>query len=549
MSKVLFIAVILSSFGLQIMAQQPSKVWVSDQGDGTYKNPVLHADYSDPDVCAVGDDFYMTASSFGSTPALPILHSKDLVNWELVNYAIKELEPMEFFNQAQHGKGVWAPTIRYHQGEYYIFWGDPDFGIYMVKTTNPLAEWSKPVMVKSGKGLIDPTPLWDEDGKAYLAYAWAGSRSKMNSIITVSEMNAEGTTVIGNPVLVFDGNDGVNHTVEGPKFYKRNGYYYLFAPAGGVATGWQLVLRSKNVFGPYESKIVMMQGDTDINGPHQGAWIDTNQGESWFIHFQDKDVYGRIIHLNPMKWVNDWPIIGVQKKGKEWGEPVSQYKKPNVGANYAIKTPAESDEFNSRNLGLQWQWHANYQDTFGFTSDLGYIRVYGHILSEDFVNFWEVPNLLLQKFPAEEFTATTKLKVSAKMDGQQSGLIVMGWDYCYIGVEKQGEDFVLRQGICKEAEQKTTEEEVTTLTLPASRKFEAGLHPNYERDIYLRVKVEKNGICSFYYSLNGKSFKPFGQEFKARQGKWIGAKVGLFSTTPHGKERGWVDADWFRIDK
>lgn len=549
MSKVLFIAVILSSFGLQIMAQQPSKVWVSDQGDGTYKNPVLHADYSDPDVCAVGDDFYMTASSFGSTPALPILHSKDLVNWELVNYAIKELEPMEFFNQAQHGKGVWAPTIRYHQGEYYIFWGDPDFGIYMVKTTNPLAEWSKPVMVKSGKGLIDPTPLWDEDGKAYLAYAWAGSRAKMNSIIVISEMNAEGTAVIGNPILVFDGNDGVNHTIEGPKFYKRNDYYYIFAPAGGVATGWQLVLRSKNVFGPYEPKIVMMQGDTDINGPHQGAWIDTNQGESWFIHFQDKDVYGRIIHLNPMKWVNDWPIIGVQKKGKEWGEPVSQYKKPNVGANYAIKTPAESDEFNSRNLGLQWQWHANYQDTFGFTSDLGYIRVYGHILSEDFVNFWEVPNLLLQKFPAEEFTATTKLKVSAKMDGQQSGLIVMGWDYCYIGVEKQGEDFVLRQVICKEAEQKTPEEEVTTLTLPASRKFEAGLHPNYERDIYLRVKVEKNGICSFYYSLNGKSFKPFGQEFKARQGKWIGAKVGLFSTTPHGKERGWVDADWFRIDK
>ena len=411
MSKVLFIAVILSSFGLQIMAQQPSKVWVSDQGDGTYKNPVLHADYSDPDVCAVGDDFYMTASSFGSTPALPILHSKDLVNWELVNYAIKELEPMEFFNQAQHGKGVWAPTIRYHQGEYYIFWGDPDFGIYMVKTTNPLAEWSKPVMVKSGKGLIDPTPLWDEDGKAYLAYAWAGSRAKMNSIIVISEMNAEGTAVIGNPILVFDGNDGVNHTIEGPKFYKRNDYYYIFAPAGGVATGWQLVLRSKNVFGPYEPKIVMMQGDTDINGPHQGAWIDTNQGESWFIHFQDKDVYGRIIHLNPMKWVNDWPIIGVQKKGKEWGEPVSQYKKPNVGANYAIKTPAESDEFNSRNLGLQWQWHANYQDTFGFTSDLGYIRVYGHILSEDFVNFWEVPNLLLQKFPAEEFTATTQLKV------------------------------------------------------------------------------------------------------------------------------------------
>lgn len=529
-------------------AQYVSKVWVADQGDGTYKNPVLHADYSDPDVCAVGDDFYMTASSFGSTPGLPILHSNDLVNWRLANYALQTIEPEAFYRLPQHGKGVWAPSIRYHDGEFYIYWGDPDFGIFMVKTKNPLGEWDKPILVKSGKGMIDPTPLWDDDGRLYLVHAWAGSRAAFNSVITVCELNAEGTKVISNPVLVFDGNDGINHTIEGPKFYKRNGYYYILAPAGGVATGWQVALRSRNVYGPYESKIVMAQGNTDINGPHQGAWVETHSGESWFIHFQDKAMYGRVIHLNPMKWVNDWPVIGMDEDGDGCGEPVACYRKPNVGRSYPTETPAESDEFNTRQLGLQWEWHANYQDTFGFTSDLGYLRIYGHILSKDFVNFWEVPNLLLQKFPAEKFVATTKLNVSAKADGQQSGLIVMGWDYCYLGVEKSGNGFVLKQAICKDAEQGTPETVTLLGELPVSRKFEAGLFPNYECEIYLRVSVGKNGLCRFYYSLDGENFKSAGQPFTARQGKWIGAKVGLFSTTPFGKERGWVDADWFRVN-
>lgn len=543
----LFIAFISSAVLLN--AQYKSEVWVADKGDGTYVNPVLHADYSDPDVCAVDGHYYMTASSFNCTPGLPILHSEDLVNWEIINYAIKDVEPLDFFSKPQHGKGVWAPSIRYHNGEFYIYWGDPDFGIFMVKTKDIYGEWDKPVLVKAGKGMIDPCPLWDDDGKVYLAHAWAGSRAKFNSVITVCEMNSEGTAIVSNPVLAFDGNDGTNHTIEGAKFYKHNGYYYIFAPAGGVATGWQLVLRSKNVFGPYESKIVMSQGKTDINGPHQGAWVDTPSGEAWFLHFQDKGAYGRVLHLNPMEWKSDWPVIGVDTDGDGCGEPVHEYRKPNIGKTVSIVTPAESDEFNSTELGLQWQWHANYQDTFGFTTNMGYMRIYSHILSPEFVNFWEVPNLLLQKFPAEEFTATTKLKVSAKDDGQMSGLIVMGWDYAYLGVEKSGEGFILKYVQCKDAEQKTPEKTSVVGMLDKCRTFEAGLYPNYEIDIYLRVKVETGGKCSFYYSTDGKRFHNVGDTFIARQGKWIGAKVGLFSVAPYGKERGWVDADWFRIGK
>ena len=531
------------------MVQYRSEVWVSDEGNGMYRNPVLHADYSDPDVCAVGEDYFLTASSFNCTPGLPILHSKDLVNWKIVNYALKKVEPVEYYNEPRHGKGVWAPSIRFHGGMYYIYWGDPDFGIFMVKTRDPYGEWDAPVLVKAGKGMIDPCPLWDDDGRVYLAHAWAGSRAKFNSVLTVCELNKEGTKVISDPVLVFDGNDGVNHTIEGAKFYKRNGFYYLFAPAGGVVSGWQLVMRSKDVYGPYEARIVMAQGKTDINGPHQGGWVDTPAGESWFLHFQDKGAYGRVLHLNPMKWVNDWPVIGVDKDGDGCGDPVSRYRKPKTGKTYPIETPVESDEFDTRKLGLQWEWHANYQDVFGFTTNMGYARIYGHELSPHFKNFWEVPNLLMQKFPAEEFTATAKLKVSAKDDGQLSGLIIMGWDYSWIGVEKQGEKFLLKQAVCKDAEQGNLEQVSTLAVLEPSRKFEAGLFPNYEREIYIRVHVGKGAYCRFSYSLDGKKFTEAGTLFKARQGKWIGAKVGMFSVTPHGKERGWVDVDWFRVEK
>lgn len=531
------------------MAQYRSEVWVSDEGNGMYRNPVLHADYSDPDVCAVGEDYFLTASSFNCTPGLPILHSKDLVNWKIVNYALKKVEPVEYYNEARHGKGVWAPSIRFHEGMYYIYWGDPDFGIFVVKTRDPYGEWDAPVLVKAGKGMIDPCPLWDDDGRVYLAHAWAGSRAKFNSVLTVCELNKEGTAVISDPVLVFDGNDGVNHTIEGAKFYKRNGFYYLFAPAGGVVSGWQLVMRSKDVYGPYEARIVMAQGKTDINGPHQGGWVDTPAGESWFLHFQDKGAYGRVLHLNPMKWVNDWPVIGVDKDGDGCGDPVSRYRKPKTDKTYPIETPVENDEFDTRKLGLQWEWHANYQDVFGFTTNMGYVRIYGHELSPHFKNFWEVPNLLMQKFPAEEFTATAKLKVSAKDDGQLSGLIIMGWDYSWIGVEKQGEKFLLKQAVCKDAEQGNLEQVSTLAVLEPSRKFEAGLFPNYEREIYIRVHVDKGAYCRFSYSLDGKKFTEAGTLFKARQGKWIGAKVGMFSVTPHGKERGWVDVDWFRVEK
>ena len=527
-----------------------SRVWQPAAADGTYRNPIIHADYSDPDVVAVGGDFYMTASSFNCVPGLPILHSRDLVHWQIVNHALRRLEPDDFFASPQHGKGVWAPSIRQHDGKFYIYWGDPDFGIYMVSADDPCGKWSEPHLVKAGKGMIDTTPLWDDDGRAYLVNGWAGSRAGFNSVLTVWEMTPDGRELIGDPVLVFDGNDGVNKTVEGPKFYKRDGWYYILAPAGGVATGWQLAMRSRSPFGPYESRIVMAQGNSPVNGPHQGGLVETPAGESWFIHFQDKGVYGRVIHLNPVEWRDGWPVIGSDPDGDGCGEPVMRYRMPDTGTRCTPCTPQESDEFDSRQQGLQWQWHANSRPTFGMTTEMGFMRIYGYSAGDDFRNFWQVPNLLLQKFPAPEFTATTRLKVSAKADGSQSGLIVMGNDYARLGLEKRGDGFVLRLSTCRNAEKGTPEEVADVAVIAATRIYGEGSYLTHECEIYLRVSVGEGGRCRFAYSTDGRRYTDIRQaEFTAAAGKWIGAKVGLYSVQPAGVDRGWLDVDWFRIGK
>lgn len=526
-----------------------SKVWSPDRGDGTYTNPVINADYSDPDVIAVDGDYYLTASSFCNLPGLPILHSRDLVNWTLINYAVKKLEPAEYYEVARHGDGVWAPAMRYHDGVYYIYWGDPDFGVFMVKTTDPRGEWDAPVLVQKGKGIIDTCPFWDEDGKAYLVNGWAKSRAGFNAALTLTEISTDGTKLIGDPVLIYDGLKEGNHTIEGPKMYKRDGYYYILAPAGSVAAGWQVALRSKSPFGPYESKIVMAQGDTDINGPHQGGWITTPYGEDWFLHFQDKGIIGRVVHLNPVEWRDGWPVIGVDKDGDGCGDPVKKYRKPKTAEKVAVANPVESDEFDTPSLGLQWQWFANYQPYFGFPTPDGYFRLYGHTVSPDFVNMREVPNILTQKFPNESFTATAKVTVSATVDGQQSGLIVMGRDYCRLSVEKQGDKFVIKLITCEKADKGKNETVTEIATLPADRLNGEGGRATQDIDLWLRVKVDKNELCQFSYSTNGKKFMNCGAPFQARQGHWIGARVGFFSIQPKGPNRGWIDIDWFHIDK
>ncbi|HTN20893.1 MAG TPA: glycoside hydrolase 43 family protein [Pelobium sp.] len=514
-----------------------SKVWVSDLGNGKYKNPVLNADYSDPDAIRVGDDFYMVSSSFNHTPGLPLLHSKDMVSWTILTHVLQKQIPEDVFNKVQHGNGVWAPSIRYHDKEFYIYYPDPDFGIYVTRAKEATGPWSSPELVYAGKGLIDPCPLWDEDGKTYLVHAYAGSRAGIKSVIAIAPMNPEGTKVTGQSVIVYDGHE-TDPTIEGPKFYKRNGYYYIFAPAGGVPTGWQLVLRSKNIYGPYERKNVMDQGKSTVNGPHQGAWVDTQTGEDWFFHFQDKEAYGRVVHLQPMKWVKDWPVIGLDKDGDGRGEPVMEYKKPNVGKTWPIVTPAESDEFESPILGSQWQWQANPNGTWAMASNHGNLRLYTKQIPQEAKSLWDVPNILGQKFPADHFMVTAKLTFTPneKLENERVGLIILGQDYSTLSIKSKTDGLYLNYAVCEGAVKGKAEKETPLIKLKTNA-------------IYLRVKVSDGAKCNWSYSFDNKNFVDAGTTFTATPGKWVGAKVGLYAVRETQiNDSGYVDVDWFRVE-
>ena len=514
-----------------------SKVWVADLGNGEYQNPILHADYSDPDAIRVGDDYYMTSSSFEDIPGLPILHSKDLVNWQIIGHALPALTPGQHFKTPRHGDGVWAPSLRYHNNEFYLYYPDPDFGIYLLKAKDPKGPWSAPILVEGGKGLIDPCPIW-QNNKAYLVHAYAGSRAGIKSVLVVKEMSWDGTKTISSGSIVYDGHD-LDPTIEGPKIYFHNGYFYILAPAGGVSTGWQLALRSRSIYGPYERKVVMDQGKSTTNGPHQGAWVTTQTGEDWFLHFQDKEAYGRVVHLQPMEWKNGWPVIGVDADGDGKGEPVVRFKKPNVGKSFARTTPVESDEFSGNVIGRQWQWMANAEATWAFPFQTkGCLRLFSVQQSDSSKNLWGSANILQQKFPAEEFVATAKLEFfpNKNINGERAGLCIMGLKYSGLCLEYNSGEISLLRITCDNSEKE--KEKMVVL-----QKQVASL-------VYLRVKISAGARCVFSYSADGSSFTEAPGEFMASPGKWKGAKIGLFCNRYSSiNDAGWVDVDWFRIEK
>jgi beta-xylosidase len=496
--------------------------WNPDQGDGTYRNPIICADYSDPDVARVGRDFYLTSSSFNCTPGLPILHSRDLIHWKIINHAVKNLPHLRYA-QVQPGCGIWAPAICHHDGKFWIFFATPDEGIYRVTATDPAGEWTDPHLVQEGKGLIDPCPLWDQDGKAYLAHAYAGSRAGIKHILRIRPMEPDGSRLLSDGKIVFHSPDR-HPTVEGPKFYRKDGYYYIFAPAGGVATGWQLVLRSRNIYGPYEEKIVLHQGNTAINGPHQGALIDLPNGEWWFMHFQDTGPYGRIVHLQPVQWRDGWPLIGEDQNSDGIGEPVTLWRKPDVnGAARKWELDAD-DEFADGTLGLQWQWQANHKRTwYALGQRKGWLRLFSEPLAPG--DLTKCPNLLLQKFPARSFEARTLLSFSPGADGDEAGLVVTGGSYVALALRRNGNanELVLRHG---------------------ANDVVLGLAP---RRLELGVVLSDGGEFSFRFS-DGNNVRTVPGTFKASAANWMGAKIGLYSLgLPQHAGTGFADFDYFRF--
>lgn len=425
-----------------------------------YKNPILFCDYSDPDVIRVGDTFYLTASSFNFVPGLPLLESKNLVDWKLVGYAAKKI-PLPGYEEVQNAKGIWAPALRCHAGFFYIFFATPDEGIFETHARDFRGEWSGWNCVWSGKGFIDPCPLWDDDGKIYVVHGYAKSRIGFNSKLGILELD-ENLKSKTEDRIIFDGTK-TQPTIEGPKIYKRNGFYYIFAPAGGVTNGWQTVLRSENIFDGYEEKIVLAQGKTKINGSHQGGYVETEDGSGYFLHFQDAGIFGRITHLQPVKWQNGWPLMGsaavlnckvqnqkirnlkIQNQKEknpdenetagDIGEPLEEYFVPYGDEKTEIAESAETARvsscgFDSEKGIPEFQFSGNAGiESLENENDDSLKKVYGD------GTLWLNPKVCTKKIDAESFEYEKKIEILrddgllrfARNDGAGNGIEMPGF--------------------------------------------------------------------------------------------------------------------------
>lgn len=500
-----------------------------------YKNPILYADYSDPDVIRVGEDYYMVASSFTYLPGVPLLHSRDLVHWEIINYCVPAL-PFEKYDRPSHGSGTWAPSIRFHGGMFYVFVPLPDEGILVARSADPYGQFELNLLCRF-LGWEDPCPLWDDDGRAYMVFAYAKSRAGIRDRLSVVEIDPDCRRLIGEPRLVFQ---DVRRApgIEGAKFYKHDGWYMILAPAGGVAEGWQSALRSRDVWGPYEYRVVMRQGSTAVNGPHQGGWVTSCDGRDWFVHFQDVGALGRITHLQPMTFKDGWPIIGADA-GNGVGEPVPEWTMPSEGCpEYRI---AQSDVFDKGRPGLQWQWQANPRDSFfapgGGTGDLR-LACLSNGTRENLL--WYAPNALTQIPQSPALSMVTRVRLSD--DGEEHDMAaigVIGHSYGYLALQRlaSGRRIALYRGYVTEKffEGEATEELVESLNIGAD-------------PVCLRLDME-DGTFHFSWSVDGTDYSPIGDDMPLTRATWTGAKLCLWSCNRENhRSSGYGKYEFVRIE-
>ncbi len=473
-----------------------------DQGDGTYRNPVLFADFSDPDVIRVGSDFYLIASDFNYM-GTQVLHSKDLVNWEIIGQVFDSLKISPLFDQMQkYSRGFWAPSLRYHNGRYYIYVCTPEEGLFMWHAEHPRGPWSDTFCVKEVDRWEDPCPFWDDNGNAYLVHSRLGAGP-----LILHRMTSDGTRLLDDGREIYYGKGA-----EGPKMFKRNGWYYISLPENGVALGVQTIIRSRNVYGPYERKVVLPE-----TNPHQGGMVEFENGEGWFIGFKYMEHLGRVCHLVPYSWQDDdWPKFA---EGNVYS--MMSWEKPNVGAVYPVSRPEVSDEFNEPVLNPIWQWNHNpVHEKWSLTERPGFLR----LKSTPAPNHELARNTLTQKIWDTCGIIDVKLNVEGISDGQKSGFTFinakeMGW----VGVEQKGSSRKISYGSFYEA---------------------GGFGPEIKGDcVWLRTEYVDES-CRFYYSLDGKKYNSVPVKFRMKFAGWKACRMGLYS---FGSESGHADFDYFRF--
>lgn len=491
-----------------------NSVRTSDNADGTFTNPLIFADYPDPDIIRVGADFYMVSSSFTSVPGIPICHSTDLLNWTIIGHAYDRLpDENPAYSMADgavaYRGGSWAPCIRHREGKFYIAFCTPAEGFFLCIAERPEGPYER---IAFGVELYDPGLLFASDGRVFVAHGANGIR--------ITELSADGRSILGPPRPVFQ--TPVGTPLEGSHFYERNGWFYLCLTCRGY-NGIQMVLRSREVFGPYEWRVVSAD---DMNyagaGLHQGGFVELEDGETWFFLFQDRDWVGRVPVLQPVRWVEDWPVLGDPDND---GKAVVTWKRPSLPA-APRAVPEGSDNFDAPALPLRWQWNHHPVDAHWSLNDRpGWLRL-RPLQAPDLSC---ARNTLTQKMPGPQCTATVTLDATALSHGAVAGICVLNLPYAWIGIRiREGNAEVQ----CNHNGETCAVEEI-----------------GEERVLRLRVAADADGMAHFSYALPEREFvsigEPFLMEFTVKT--FLGNRVGFFCFQD-GDQPGWADFDGMDLE-
>ena len=504
------------------------------QSTETYKNPVIFADFPDPDVIRVEDTYYMISTTMVNFPGATIVKSKDLVNWEYCAQPLEQLSLADNYSllngKNAYAKGMWACSMKYHNGKFHILINGNDAGGFLLTATNPEGQWEKRQLSRI---YYDPGMLFD-NGKVYVACGIGN--------IQMCELD-ENFNYIQEKRVISD-----RSGLEGCHLYKIGEYYYIYATYGGWPSG-QAVFRSKNIFGPYEEKMLMEKW---INGSpntiHQGALIDVadEKGDTiewWTILQQDLGCLGRMPNLQPVKWVDDWPILANN------GVPYSTYNKPNTGASTPANALPTNDGFRTHPIGMQWQWNHNPDNTtWSLYERPGWLRLR---TSGSIDKLTQARNMLTQRIfafhnqPSKESTGTICLDVSHLQEGDRAGICILQDPYAAIAVEvKDG-----KKQLVWWQDQLTTNDNFT----PSQRTSTKEIGDT----VYLRAGITYGtSKTQFYYSLDNKSFTKLGAQTTLgfNLSVFVGARFGLFcynsktSTANSQTPAGYADFDWFSTE-
>ncbi|MGZ3920537.1 MAG: glycoside hydrolase family 43 protein [Bacteroidia bacterium] len=512
-----FLLYFLLFYGIGVCAQvknQQKQVWTPDNGNGTFTNPLMWGDWPDPDIIRVDDEFYLISTSMQYVPGCPIAKSKDLVNWEMASYAVSRFDEDPRYDMKggnMYLSGSWASTLRYHNGTFYLGFCTPNifvgkeghFSMCTAKDIN--GPWTRTIFKEF---LYDPGLFFDDDGKVYIAHG--------QERLYITELNSDAKSVKVAQKEIY--NNPKYPYLEGSHLYKVNGKYYILGSTGGTQ-GREVCLRSDNIYGPYESEVVINDDHTyPGNGLHQGGMVQLKDGSWWFIIMQDRGPIGRVPNLQPVTWVDGWPKLGENGKG------VDTFAKPGVGGVYPITVPATSDEFNSTKLGLQWQWNHNPNpEKWSLTKHKGYLQ----LKADTAKNLLGARNTLTQRVQGPYSEGTVEMHVQGMKNGDVAGFGVFQIPYAFVSVQQKGEKRTIVM-----VNHDTT---ITTVNFTGNT-------------VWLKACVTEVGFkASFAYSTDGKNYQPIGNELKMGLGfDWGGNRFALFNyNTNTTNTGGYVDFNWF----